>query len=118
MANRSDYGKNAEYLDLLWSNRRGDVQFYVEEAAKFQKRHWRDVDYGRILELGFGTGRVGFQIAMQNRMAVYGIEKSANMIRYAKSRLKDLPVLQSDYVWISESDCMDPHPCLSSADLK
>lgn len=58
-----------------------DVPFYVEEALSVP---------GSYVELGFGTGRVGLEVARAGK-DVIGVDKSEAMLAVAREAVKKLP---------------------------
>ncbi len=74
------YDAEAEFYDLCWSAWVDDIEFYKSRIGR----------PGRLLDLMCGTGRVGLALARIG-WHVDGIDQSAQMLRYANSKLERLP---------------------------
>ncbi len=70
----------ALYYDQYSFGLDGDVQFYVEEAAKAGSP---------VMELACGTGRVLIQVA-QSGVEIVGVDRSEDMIAAAREKLASL----------------------------
>lgn len=64
----------SDIYDLVYSWKRDDIPFYIEEALK---------SGGPVLELGCGTGRVTIPIA-DSGIYIYGMDFSTKMIEMAR----------------------------------
>ena len=91
-----------EDLGLLYDhvggyNERGDIGFYVNEAAR--------VD-GPILELASGTGRVLIPIARTGKRIV-GVERSRQMLDRCREKVAAEPAAVRDRIALHEADMRD-----------
>ena len=76
---------------------RGDVDFYVAEAARAE---------GKVLELASGTGRVLIPIARSGREIV-GVERSRQMIERCRAKVAAEPSEVRDRITLHEADMRD-----------
>jgi SAM-dependent methyltransferase len=72
-------GVQARYYDEYFSGVPGDVEFYLEVAAKSGREG--------VLELGSGTGRILLPLAAAG-IPVVGLERSEEMLQLARRNLK------------------------------
>ncbi len=70
----------ARYYDQYSTGLDGDVQFYVEEAAKAGSP---------VMELACGTGRVLIPVA-QSGVEIVGVDRSEDMLGAAREKLASL----------------------------
>jgi SAM-dependent methyltransferase len=75
------YEAEAEFYDLCWSSMVEDIEFYKRRIG----------GRGRVLDLMCGTGRVALALA-RGGWVVDGVDRSAGMLRVARSKLRSLPL--------------------------
>ena len=90
----NDYDEIAQYYDSMYSDRKDDIEFYVELAGQAS---------APVLECGCGTGRILLPIA-QSGIEIWGFDSSARMLSIAERKTEALPRNLRDRVRLLKQD--------------
>jgi SAM-dependent methyltransferase len=90
----SDDRSDADFFDHYQTGVEGDVEFYVDRAAKAG---------GPVLELGCGTGRILIPVARAG-VDVVGLDRAPSMLAAARAKLSGLPPEVRNRIELVEAD--------------
>lgn len=89
-----------EYLgdiyDAMYARIKDDIPFYKEYA----------IEAGEVLEVGIGTGRIGFELAKAG-IKLWGIDLDESMLEQSLKKLSELPSEVQKRIIIDKQDMRD-----------
>ena len=100
------------FLELLYTELAWAYDLVANVTSVGQWWHWQEavideLPPGRLLELGFGTGRLLSRLASEGRL-VYGLDRSPQMIEITRARIRQLgtsaPLVHGDALQMPFTD--------------